>query len=349
MLVFALSIVFIFVLVLSLLEEDEDSIHLKWAYCGILFILILLVGFRPVGIDNDSPNYVTYYESAGVGMVELVEPTFSIISEFARLFDSPRLIFIIYALLAIPLKGYAITKMTPMWFLALAIWMNNYMLLHEFTQIRTAVAAALFLYGLYFLKDQRRWTYLGLCLAAVTFHYSALLLLPLAILGTQPLNKLWRFFLIIAPLFCYAVCLKGFDPMSMIPIPLFQEKLEIYEHLRDSGATEALNVFNTMALFRLGAYYFILWKSHEIYKSYPSIYLMLKIMGMSICCYAFFANMPALGVRTSELLGVIDILILPTMVYAVKPEWVVKLVLVIVCIGLFSLNIFRNGLLLLEV
>ena len=346
MLLFALFVILIFVVIVSLISEDNnDNESVKWAYVGILCLLVLLVGFRPPGFDTDSQNYVNYYEAVDIGVVELIEPTFDIISSFARIFDEPQLIFIIYALLAIPLKGYAITKLTPLWFLSLAVWMSNYFILHEFTQIRTAVATAIFLYAFYYLLEKRRWVYVWLILLASLFHYSALILLPLAVLGTNPFNSCWRLLLLISPLLCYGFYFMGIDPMTLIPIPLFQEKMDIYEQLRDTGVDQALNVFNMMVLFRLASYYFILWKSREIAKSCPSVYLMLKVMCLSICFYAFFAYMPSMGMRTSEVFGVIDILILPTMIYAVKPELVVKIALGVLSIGLFVMNIFVNHLL----
>ena len=347
--IFILFVVFILVVAVSNVEDGDDNVYLQWGYIGVLVILTLLVGFRPIGIDKDSLTYLSYFEMVDVGVVELVEPSFHLISGIARVLDSPQLIFIIYALLAIPLKGYAISKLSSCWFLSLAVWMNNYFILQECTQIRVAVAGSIFLVAFYFLVERKKWIYFGLTLVAIFFHFSALLLIPLLVFGTKPINKAWRIFLAAAPLFCYLIYMKGIDPLTMIPIPLFQEKMEIYEMVRDKGITEELNVFNMMALFRLGCYYFILWKCDEIYKDCEHIYLMLKIMCLSICCFAFFAYMPPVAVRSSELYGVIDILILPAMIYAVKPEWVVKVCLGVVCFGLFFMNIFINQLLNMDI
>ena len=343
MFIFVLFVVFICVVALSILDDDKENVYLQWIYFGVIALLTLMVGFRPIGIDNDYNTYLSYYDMVDVGAVELVEPSFHIINSFAHILGSPQVIFIIYALLAIPLKGYAVSKMSSCWFLSLAVWMNNYFILHECTQIRAAVVGAIFIYAFYYLYERRRWVYASLILCSIFFHYSALLLLPLVVLGCKPINRYWRFFLLVAPLFCYGVYLKGIDPLTLIPLPFFQEKMEIYEMVRDKGIAEELNVFNLMALFRLGAYYFILWKCDEIYKECKSIYLMLKIFCVSICSYAFFAYMPAMAIRSSELYGVMDILILPTMIYAVKPEWVVRVVLAIVCIGLFTMNILVNN------
>ena len=340
--IFVLFVVFILVLIVSIFDDGEDHVYMKWSYIGALALLTLMVGFRPIGIDNDSATYLSYYESVDVGVVELVEPSFHLISAIARLLDSPQFIFIIYALLAIPLKGYAISKLSSCWFLSLAVWMNNYFILHECTQIRAAVVGAIFLYALYYLVEGRKKVYLGLVVISIFFHYSALILIPLVFFGTRPINLWWRSALFIAPLFCYGVYMMGIDPITYIPVPFFQEKMEVYEMVRDKGIAEAINVFNLMALFRLGAYYFILWKCDEIYKECGHIYLMLKIMCISICFYAFFGYMPAMAIRSSELFGVVDILILPTIMYAVKPEMVVKLVLAVVCIGLFTMNIVVN-------
>lgn len=350
MFVLLLFVVFMFAVMLSFIDEDSrESGYLKWTYVTVLLLLTLMVGLRPVGVDCDSKTYVGYYDSVDVGVVELLEPSFSMISGFARFFGTPQLIFIVYALLAIPLKGYALSKMSSCWFLSLSIWMNNYFILHECTQIRTAVAAAIFLYALYDLANGRRKAYLGLVLVAVFFHYSALLLLPLVVLGTQPITTLWRIVLFVAPLFGYMLYIMGIDPLTLIPIPFFQDKMEFYELSKERGLESNLNVFNLMAMFRLGVYYFVWWKCDEIYKEYKWIYLLLKILCISICSYIIFARFAALGTRSSELYGVVDILILPATIYAVRPEWVVRVVLAVVSIGLFAMNIMVNKLLLFEV
>lgn len=341
MFLFLIFAVFIFVVFVSLFEDNETN-YAKWLYCGSLVVLTLMVALRPIGIDNDSTTYVSYYEAVDGGVVDLIEPSFHLISSFARVFESPRLIFIVYALLAIPLKGYALTKFSGFWFMSLAIWLNNYFILQECTQIRTAVASSIFLYALFYLEKRKLLVYTLLVCVAMFFHYSAVILLPLVFLRAQRLSCLWRIVLAVAPLLCYAIHMVGIDPVTFIPIPLFQEKMQLYEAFRDLGIEESINIFNVLALFRLCCYYFILWKCDVIFPEFKYVYLILKVMCLSICCFALFAFIPALGMRSQELLGVLDILLLPAMIYAVKPEWVVRVILGLACLGIFSMNIFIN-------
>ena len=130
---------------------DGEKTRTVWCtFAAVATLLFLLAAFRPVGLDQDSENYVQYYYG---NTEQILEFTFTAISALVSFFaDSPRGMFVVYALLGILLHTWAVTRSTPFWLLALVVWMGNFYLYQEVTQIRVAVAAGLFLVGLSYLR-----------------------------------------------------------------------------------------------------------------------------------------------------------------------------------------------------
>lgn len=332
------------ILVLSLVEhyEAEKEPSVVWIYAAVSALLFAYVAFRPIGIDNDSYNYVAYVEESGQDtMLDMIEPSFLMLAALAKMLGDVRVLFVVYALLAIPLKVYSLTRLTNLWFLTLLIWVSHFFLIQDVTQIRVAVSTAIFLYALKFLMDGERWKYVGCIAVAVFFHYSALLLLPFVFLRSGKLSTVYRVVLLVLPMLFYVLYLRGIDILTYLPIPMFQDKIEVYESLRDHGvAGEDINVFNAYALIRLFTYYLLLWKYDVVAEKVQGLSLLLKIMCFSICVYASLAFLPALAIRGSEICGVVDILLIPYLVYTVRPYWAGKALVALFGVVLLVYNIF---------
>lgn len=352
MFVYILFILASAILFLSLVEHDspEKEQPVLWLYVSIATLLLFYVAFRPIGIDNDSSTYVAYLEERGQNaMLDMIEPSFLILAALTKLLGDVRFLFVIYALLAIPLKVYSLTRLTNLWFLSLLIWVSHYFLIQDVTQIRVAVSTAIFLYALKLLTDGERWKYVGCIAVAVFFHFSALLLLPFAFLKTDKPGVAYRIVLAALPMFFYVLYLKGVDLLTYLPIPMFQDKIEVYETLRDRGvAGEDINVFNAYALIRLFTYYLLLWKYDVVAEKVPGLAVMMKIMCVSICVYASLAFLPALAIRGSEICGVVDILLIPYLVYTVRPYWAGKCLVALFGLVLLFYNIFVSEYLKLD-
>ena len=218
--------------------------------------------------------------------------------------------------------------------------------MHDLTQIRASAAVAFFLFGLYFLTQRRRVAFLLCAGAASVFHISAIILFPLVLLGNAPLSGRWTLCLAIAPMIGYAMAIAKFNFMTTIPIPYIQEKVEIYEAARDAGIMDSdqINIFNAVVMVKLLAFYLLLWKYEVVRERGPEISLWLKIQALSIVCYTAFSFLPALSVRTSELYGVVEILLFPALIYIVRPQWAGKLLAICFASGVILLDIFYTHL-----
>ncbi len=329
------------------LFDREKTYAVRYAYIGIGVFLFCFSAFKPIGIDQDSPNYVDYYYGINNEVLsDSMEFTFKWFIALAHTFwADPRGVFVLYALLAVPLRAYAIVKNTDLWLLSVLVWMSNYYLLQDMTQIRVAVAAGKFLIGIWFLGRGRRREYLLMALLATCFHYSAVILFFLVFFGNKPLSRTWVYALGIIPAVGYIIYFLGIDPFAMLPIPFLQDKIDIYLEMRDKGLIgNAINVFNIVFFLKFTVFYVMLWKHKLIEPRVPAFPLMMKLFALSTFCFSAFAMLPVMSFRLSELIGVVEILLIPCLAYTVRPLDYGKIIVMLYAFGCFALNVFYNQL-----
>lgn len=341
-----LFVIFLFILVLAFFE-DEKIRNNAFLLISIGFVLLLYVAFRPEGIDKDYMAYLGYYKNPTGVAAELTEPTFKAINGFARMCKEPLLLFVTYAILAVPLKIHAITRLSPYWYLSILVWVTHLFIIQEMTQIRVAVASGIFLFSIPSLAEGKKVTYLLYAVLASLFHYSALVLLPLAFLGNKRLSSLTMWILVIFPIVMYMFPMVSMDIIKYIPIPFIQQKLQMYEDLMEyeGGVWVEINIFNVMALVRLFSYYMLIWKYKFLSEKYPYMPILLKVFCYSICLYVGLSFLPPIAMRIEELVSIIDCILLPLLAVLIKPHWLGRLLVIIYTMGIIMANIFLYKLL----
>lgn len=270
------------------------------------------------------------------------EPTFTLLVMCLRLFtDDPHVLFFVYALLGVGIKLLALRRLSPLFFLPLAIYMGNYYMLHELTQMRAGVAAALFLFAIPYLAQGRRWQAFLWMACAVLFHYSALSLLPLLLFNDKPINKWRRLAMACVVPIGYALYLLNIDILTIFYIPVITDKIIIYQDLRDRGVLgDQINVFNAVFLVKLLVYFYLLYFYETLVHYAKYISLLLKVMGLSIVIFLFFAGLPVVAFRASELYGVVDIVLYSYLFFTLRPLWFGRAIVVVVSLSLFAINVF---------
>ena len=327
--------------------EDEEMQSRGWLLIVLATVLTLFVAFRPAGIDNDYNSYLGYYKYPSGVAALLTEPTFKMINGLARFLEAPLLLFIIYAFLAVPLKVYAIKRLSPYWYLSILLWFTHLFVIQEMTQIRVAVSTGIFLFSLPLLAegDKKRFF---LCLVfAVLFHYSALALLPLILIGNKYLSRRFRCLLIVLPIAVYAFPFAGMEMLKWIPIPFIQQKLQMYEELMvyEGGVWADINIYNAMALVRLFAYYVLIWRYDYLKEKYPYMPMLLKVFCYSICVYVGLSFLPPIAMRVEEFIAIIDCILFPLLAVLIRPHWLGRLLVVLYAICILLANIFLYKLL----
>ncbi len=343
------AILFVILLVIAFLAffEDKEMQEHRWLLFTVATILTLYVAFRPAGIDNDYNSYLGYFKNPTGVAALLTEPTFKMINGFARYCGMPLLLFVIYAFLAVPLKICAIKRMSPYWYLSIVIWVTHLFVIQEMTQIRAAVSTGIFLFSLPVLAEGKKLKFALYVVLAILFHYSALVLLPLILIGNKKLSRFARLLLIIFPLIMYSSPMATMDMLKMIPIPFIQQKLQMYEELMiyEGGVWGDINVYNIMALFRLFAYYVLIWKYDYLSDKYPYMPMLLKVFCYSICMYVGLSFLPPIAMRIGEYISIIDCVMFPLLAVLIRPHWLGRLLVLLYAIGILLANVFLYKLL----
>ena len=140
----------------------------KVVYIAVGVTLTLLAAFRPEGADHDYTEYVSHFNN--YDQIALLEPTFKAIAWFSHTFLGSNYIFLfaVYAVLGVTLKFIAIRELSNFALLSVAIYISQFFILHEMTQIRAGVASSLLLLSIKPLFErngrrflQRRLLHLG--------------------------------------------------------------------------------------------------------------------------------------------------------------------------------------------
>lgn len=327
---------------------ENEKISVKWLTFAIIVVLLtIMAGMRPIGIDKDSMQYYGYFLG---GAHEFVEYSFLIICGISEtLFSDVRGVFVIYALLAIPLKCYAFTRLSDDIFALLAVYISYFYILHDLTQIRIGVSLALVFFGFTFLIKGKYLIYTICVLIATIFQYSAVMGLMLLLFRNKELNVWKRWVLAILPFIAFSTFLMNIDLISLIPIEYIQDRLTLYEELRDSGIAgdEKVNLLNISVLLKLVVFYFLLWKYDIVKEKCAYLPILLKTFVFSYCCFGLFSFLPILAFRTSEFFCFVEIMMVPLIIYAIEPKSVGKLLVSLYAIGMFLLNTFYAELLTL--
>ena len=325
-----LFIIFFVLIVLSFAEDYLGKY--KWfAYLLVGIILILYAGIRPVGFDRDSPNYEAMFMHPDSKESAIsVEPFFLWICKVCSLImQDVRIILVIFAVIGVTLKMYAIKKITPLFFLPLVIYFGNFYYLHEITQIRAGIAAGFFLFSVPYIAQGKKMLGFLLILAACMFHYSALALLPVLFLNNKPIGKYKKIVLSTIVPMCFVLYFLDLDLLTTVPIPYVTDKVEAYKMVSEYGNVEKNSILNPFPLIKMAVFLYFLYFSNTIEKYVPSIHLLIKILACSLLVYFAFSSITIISTRISELYGIVELVAYPCIIYTIRPKFVGK---VLVCL-----------------
>ncbi len=335
MLVFFLIIITI-VFLLSFIEDYLGDY--KWLVYIILgFILIVYAGFRPIGFDRDSYNYELTFMNPDTSVAEMtVEPSYRLISMLCyHIWPDVHTLFLFYATLGVSIKLWAIRKLSPVIFLPILIYISNFFLLHELTQIRVGIASAIFLLSIKPLSEGRKGIAAIYIVTAIFFHFSAVALLPILFLNNEAITTTKKIILACIVPVCFALYFIGLDLLTSFNIPYLTEKIELYQAINEYKI-EKESILNPFPLIRMAVFLYAIYFSETIKEFIPSIYLLIKIMGCSLIVYFAFSSVTVISMRIAELYGIIELIMYPGIIYTVRPFYAGKMIVsIIACILLY--------------
>jgi hypothetical protein len=331
----------IFFTIVLLSNSESKSLLVFWA-----FVLILIASLRGENIDQDYKGYLEYYQDILNNDFTNVEPTFILIVRFVDLlFRSPILIFIIYSILGVTTKFVAINRLTPYQHFSVLLYFSVYFLLFEMTQIRAGVAGGILLLCIKPIFERKFFLFLGLCFLAILFHFSAIVILPLYLLNPFKTRK--SFFLLLIPL-SYLIYFSNLNLFSIIseyaiPFGLLQTKVSSYtSYAQDDNY---INVFNYLHVARCLICFFFLINANFFHSKLKYFNILIKIYVLGLFFYVSLAFIPGIASRISELLLIVEIILVPYVISYFSDKILPKTLLYLYSLGLLCFFLFYAELL----
>jgi len=332
--------IFAIVVVLSFLE-DYMSTWQKALILPVLCIALICVStFKPM-TTADAGTYEYYFFFNDNEIVELAtEPSYIYLSRIVISMGWEVVaIFFIYALLAIPLKLYALWKLTPFVFTAMIVYIGIYYPVHDVVQIRCGAATAFLLWALIPLVKKQYVKAVGLWLIAIVFHYSSFAFLPVLLVGNIKITKNWKYFLgAIIPI-CLALYAVHISATSLIPGSFIEGKLDLYKEMSDSGDWDMyvpykqLTFLAEFVLLYVFLFYYDTIEKHCIYAP-----ILIKILAIEMGFITIFSDIPVLGGRLHDLFGMFNALAFSCSLYCIKPRYVARIGIVIFSLGYYLIQ-----------
>lgn len=316
-------ILYTFIFCFSFLLRDSNLRKIFYkSLCIILILIIILLD------KSNLPDYFAYVSYFTTDYL-LIEPTFIIIRRIIKLYSNDVIwLFSIYAVLGVGLKFIAFKKLTPLLFLTVAIYIASYWTYHELIQIRAGVAAGILLLSIKPLYE-KKLTFFGIVLIASLFHASAVSFFPLWFIRRKS-NLDYVIYLTIIPLsmLLYLIDCDLIGILKHIPISFIQDKIIGYANVNTDVAVrgvltpEEYNPFITWYIIKVLICYLLWLYNKDISKKNKYFLLLLKIYTIGISFLWFLGGVPTIATRISELFGIVQILIIPMLIFARLPKYV---------------------------
>lgn len=323
------TIVLIFIVLYSFSIYYKNENIQKAIFVVFSIFLIIFAGFRSPESVNDYENYVRMYDFG----FDYVEPTFKLISNIVRShFDNYIYLFLIYAIFGVLTKVFSIKYLTEFYLLSLAIYVSNFYILQELTQIRVGVASGILLMMIKPIYDRDWKLFSLLCFVAALFHYTAIILIPIYFLNPHKISKL--FWILIIPI-SYIVHLIGINLSNLVSYIPFENVQRLWDAYTSDPDFENINVFNSVQLLRCLISFYLILFAEKIIANNIYFLILIKIYVIGIISFVLFIDLPVLSFRISELLYIVEILIIPFIIYTTENKF--KGYFIVFFIGIFFL------------
>ena len=316
--------------------------------------LILFAGLRGLNVDNDYGTYLNYFNEAPTidslftnskyifsSIRSNLEPSITIIMSSIKGISSqwfPVVIFL-YALTSISLKLIAIKRLSEFLSYSLLIYFSGIFLLQDMTQIRIAVASGILMLSIPYIVGRNFKKFIFLILLAVLFHYSAIVFVPFYFFNSKSINKIFYFTIICISIFLGIIHFNPFEIILKLNLGFLSEI--IHAQIVAQSLMKKMNIFNVITLFNVVVCIFFIFNSQKFKNKYSII--LIKMYSFSLVFYYLFSFSPVIAFRTSEVLNIAQIILLPQLIYIIKPKMLAELTVISISLLYFLNQVLVNA------
>lgn len=199
----AYYVIVIVALLISVFDFIKNDIVRLVAYIGYCLALVLFIGLRSVGVDNDGANYADAFNlAAELPWSELIRGTYGETMERGYLMINKlisiiggdiRAVFLLMAAATGAVNYTLIYKKSPLPFTSLFLYVCFFFFYRDFTQIRFALSAGIGMWAVFGWLDRKYLRAVVLVLLAASIHSAVLVILLLFVLYELGMN-MWVYF-----------------------------------------------------------------------------------------------------------------------------------------------------------
>ena len=328
---------FILTVIIAFVEERIDTVYKIAILCAYVLFMVFLASTKDIETTADAIGYEEKFLTNDELLTELTtEPTFIYLSRLLiALGGTISTLFLIYAVVTIPLKIKALFSLTPYVFTALVLYIPKYFELHDMIQIRAAAAATFFFLAIKPICDKRYIVASILVLCAILMHYSAACLIPFIFWGNRKLSFGGRIIAACLIPISFTLYFLKMDLFSLIPSFLVGGKLDFYKESTEKGEWAEISApyLNLYFMGKCLVAYLCLYYYNFLVKIDNKAPLLINLFVTSIVFLLSMSTIPVIGGRISDMFGIIDCLVFTYCLYIFSPKYIVRIALAI--IGLF--------------
>jgi len=309
----------------------------------VFSMLVVIATFRDSVNLPDYQSYLGIYRnSLGISIREsfiLVEPSFVLISKICNHLGVGYMgLFFFFSTLGVAIKFRIIQKYSEFFVLSLVVYVSNFFIIHELIQIRASIAVGIIFLGLNSLVRKNIVGFTFYILLATFFHYSSFVFLFLFLINYLRFSVSFFYLLL---LFSYLSYFYALDVISLIlyKLPEFVPIIKDAYVDTERAADSAINVLGVFILSRLIiATFFVYFRKTLAEKSaYADVFV--KLYALGCCAYVYFARFPEIAVRISYSLFLSEVILIPMLVFLIKPRCAGKSLVIVYAILSLSFNI----------
>jgi hypothetical protein len=318
----------------------------KLSYWICIIFLIIIAGFRSETCCMDYDIYVEYYHNIANIPITFLEPTYFVISWLSRvLFGSVAGVFLIYSILGVSLKGIAFVRLTKYYSITLILYFGSFFLLHEMTQIRVGVASAFLLLSIPSIADKKPRDFLMYLFLGSLFHYSFLIFGFVYFLKSDKLNPYIYLGMVIFAFIAFACGLNLASLFQFFRLGFISEKINAYKSMLADGYHADIMILNPLLMLRIFVLSVLIYKWEFFQEKNKNAVILIKIYAFSIFFFIAFADLPVLAGRLSQLFGIVEIILVPFVIYLITPAYVAVILAAGFGTLIFYKQLFYSGLL----
>jgi len=340
---------------LSLLEVKGFSRNVKNAFALLsVLTLVFFAGLRNAGVGQDDLAYVDIYNNIphigywiigdySYNFLDVwMEPGYIIFGSILKVFSSSYIIlFLGMSLLSVGLASRQYYKLSPYFFITVALFFVHTFLYRDLNQVRSAVAAAIGLYLIIPLANKQFFRAMLVVALSVSFHMASLSYLAVVFLSAFEVTKR-RLLLLVS--FGIALGAVGISSIIMAVLPnmgVITKKLNDYSV---DGVVNTTSLFDITNVKNLTVFFFLIFLWEKLVYKVPYYKTLMLFLSFGVFWRLAFSDFGAIGGRIATFYSIVEVILIPCVLLAFKEKLIPTIIILSYASLILYLNLFvRTG------